>query len=237
MFDVIEVTRKILVPRFPSAADLPAEDGEPLESNWHRLQINLLVESTHQLLAGRDDYFAGGNMFIYYSTQQLRDRDYRGPDFFVALDVPAGDRAVWVSWEEDGRLPDVIVELLSPSTLEADLTTKKRLYERVFKTPDYFACNPDGEPWLQGWHLNGEYSPLTPDEHGRLWCQALQVWLGPWEGEYQKTQGKWLRFFRPDGALAPTHEEAARAERQRAEAAEAEVARLRAELERRSGKS
>jgi len=43
------------------------------------------------------------------------NRDFRGPDFSVALDV-AGDleRQGWVVWEEEGRYSDVIVELMSP---------------------------------------------------------------------------------------------------------------------------
>jgi Uma2 family endonuclease len=34
--------------------------------------------------------------------------------------------------------PDVIVELLSDSTAAQDKGTKKDIYERVFKTSDYF---------------------------------------------------------------------------------------------------
>ncbi len=42
---------------------------------------------------------------------------YRGPDAFLVRNVDAGHkRDVWVSWEEDGRFPDLILELLSPST-------------------------------------------------------------------------------------------------------------------------
>lgn len=52
MFDVIEVVRRIEVPRAPSIDELPTEDGEPLESNWHRVQINLLVDISHQLWPG-----------------------------------------------------------------------------------------------------------------------------------------------------------------------------------------
>ena len=49
--------------------NLPVEDGEPLETNWHRIQINLLVDLTNQLWYDRTDFFAGGNMFIYYSAR------------------------------------------------------------------------------------------------------------------------------------------------------------------------
>lgn len=41
-------------------------------------------------------------------------------------------------WEEDGRYPHVIAELLSDSTAAQGKGTKKDIYERVFKTPDYF---------------------------------------------------------------------------------------------------
>ncbi len=63
--------------------ELPAEDGVPIESNWHRIEINLLIDSVHSLWRDRDDYFAGGNMFIYFSLEQIRRKNYRGPDFFV----------------------------------------------------------------------------------------------------------------------------------------------------------
>jgi len=33
----------------------------------------------------------------------------------------------WVVWEENGRYPDVIVELMSPTTAEIDTSAKKEL--------------------------------------------------------------------------------------------------------------
>jgi len=67
MSKVIEWIERIEALEFPP--DLPYEDGEPLESNWHRIQINLLVDLTHQLWSFRDDYFVGGNMFVYFSAR------------------------------------------------------------------------------------------------------------------------------------------------------------------------
>jgi Uma2 family endonuclease len=133
----IEVVERIIIPDLPHI-ELPGEDGLPLESNWHRIQINLLVESVRQLWRGRTDFFAAGNMFLYYSLPQARNRDYKGPDFFVVKNVEGGDRRAWIIWEEDGRLPNVIIELLSPTTADADLGSKKDLYEQTFKTPGYF---------------------------------------------------------------------------------------------------
>ena len=253
---IIEVVQRIEVPDMPDI-DLPYEDGEPLESNWHRLQINLLGDMLHQHWPERTDFFAGGNMFVYYSLEQASTWDYKGPDFFVVLGVDgARPRHSWIVWQEQGRYPDVIVELLSPTTISQDLGPKKDLYERVFKTSEYFCVNPDD--WsLQGWHLeNMHYVALQPDARGWLWAETLQLCLGLREGRFQGTSMNWLRFFTPAGMLVPTAEESAetahtraeteqarakteraRAEAQhaRVEALEAENTRLRAELERLRG--
>lgn len=236
---VIEIKQRIWVPDIPDI-DLPSEDGEPLESHWHRLQINLLGDMLHQHWQDRTDYFAGGNMFVYYSLRQARNRDYKGPDFFVVLDVDGTrSRPSWIVWQEDGRYPDIIIELLSPTTAAEDLGAKKDLYERVFKTSEYFCVDPEDHT-LRGWQLEkSQYAPLQADARGLLWSEQLQLWLGFQEGHFQGTPDIWLRFFEPSGALVPTGEEVAEAERTRAEAertraeaVEAENARLRAELER-----
>jgi Uma2 family endonuclease len=246
---IIEVVQRIEVPEMPDI-DLPYDDGEPLESDWHRLQINLLGDALRQHWPERTDSFAGGNMFVYYSLEQARNRDYRGPDFFVVLGVDGTrPRHSWIVWEEEGRYPDVIVELLSPTTISQDLGPKKDLYEHTFKTSEVFCVNPDD--WsLQGWRLeNMHYVALQPDDRGRLWAGTLQLWLGIQEGQFQGTLTSWLRFFTPTETLVPTAEEAAataearaetereraEAEHARAEALESENAQLRAELERLRG--
>lgn len=61
--------------------DLIFDDGEPLESNRHRVAMNVLIRSAQQFLLPRPDSFVGGNMFVYYSRQQAMNRDFRGPDF------------------------------------------------------------------------------------------------------------------------------------------------------------
>ncbi|NEO25936.1 MAG: Uma2 family endonuclease [Kamptonema sp. SIO4C4] len=203
------------------------DDGEPLESNRHRIAMNVLIESINQEFAHRNDFFAGGNMFIYYSREQAKNRDFRGPDFFVVLDIDGSyPRQGWVVWDEAGRYPDVIVELMSPSTLQTDLTRKKDLYERTFRTADYFVYDPFNPNSLQGWHLGAtqRYRQLQPNEQGQLWCESLGLWLGVWEGTIQRETAPWLRFYNPTGQLILLSAEAERQqteqERQRAEQAE-----------------
>lgn len=227
----------------PALASLPFElvysDGEPLETNWHRIQMNLLIDLIYQVMTerGRTDFFAGGDMFVYYSYEQARDvasgRPYfRGPDVFYVGGVERRrERKAWVAWEEGGRLPDVIVELLSPSTAKIDRTVKKDLYARTFHTPEYFLYEPSSMK-LEGFRLAGDiYRPLPPNAQGRLWSDQLELEIGLWHGEQTGEESTWVRLFHSDGRLVPTPAERADAERQRADAAEAELKRLRALLD------
>jgi len=237
----------------PLPFELVTSDGEPLESNWHVIQMNFLIDLIYQAMSerGRTDFFAGGNMFVYYSYEQARDiaagRPYfRGPDVFYVGGVEGGiERDAWVAWEEGDRLPDLIVELLSRKTAKIDRTVKKDLYSRVFHTHEYFLYEPRTRK-LEGFRLKGDlYQPLTLNERGRLWSEELGLELGLWQGRRRDQEGTWVRLFHPDGRLVPSAEEIAEAERQRAEAerrradterqradaAEAELKRLRALLE------
>ncbi|MEC4984123.1 MAG: Uma2 family endonuclease [Oscillatoria sp. PMC 1068.18] len=217
--------------------DLIFDDGEPLESNRHRIAMNVLIRSLQQGYSDISDFFTGGNMFIYYSSSQARNiqagnHDFKGADFFAVLNVDGrNDRQGWVVWEENGRYPDVIVELMSPSTARIDKGPKKDIYEQVFRTPDYFIYDPFDAESLQGWHLdhgNG-YQELQPNERGWLWCQRLGYWLGTWEGTIDRETAVWLRFYDESGNLVPLPEEAAQ---QQAEAAqkEAEMAQQQVEV-------
>ncbi|MCT7961090.1 Uma2 family endonuclease [Laspinema sp. D1] len=199
--------------------DLIFDDGEPLESNRHRIAMNVLIAAVHEAFAGRQDYFTGGNMFVYFNSEQARNRDFKGPDFFVALNVDGiKERQGWVIWEEEGRYPNVIVELLSPSTAREDLGHKKDVYEQTFRLPEYFVYDPFAPDSLRGWRLTGPgYEELTKDDRGWLWCNSLGFWLGTWEGTLQQETATWLRFFDADGNLILLPEELAKIERQRAE--------------------
>ncbi|MEQ9553993.1 MAG: Uma2 family endonuclease [Coleofasciculus sp. G3-WIS-01] len=209
-----ETTSQTMVGWEPSMppTDLIFDDGEPLESNRHRISINVLIRSLQQAYLARNDFFTSGNMFIYYSSEQARNRDFKGPDFFAVLNVDGTtERQGWVVWEEGGRYPDVIVELMSPSTASVDTGTKKDIYERIFRTPDYFVFNPFEPNSLQGWHLDAsqQYQPLVPNEQGWLWCQKLGLWLGTWQGTIDRETAVWLRFYDQNGNLVPLPEEAA----------------------------
>jgi hypothetical protein len=94
---------------------------------------------------------------------------------------------------------------MSDSTATVDITTKKDLYERTFKTPDYFVYDPFDPDALQGWHLDLDegYREIAANEQGWLWCQRLGLWLGTWQGTIDTEEAVWLRFYDQEGNLVP----------------------------------
>ncbi len=169
---------------------------------------------------------------------------------------PLREREGWVAWEEGGRLPDVIFELLSKSNTLAHREAKKELYAKVFGTAEYFVVGRKGRR-LDGFRLaGGAYRPIVPDGRSLLWSEQIGLFVGLWQGWVGgQIQAGWVRLYRPDGILVPTPQERAEAaeqradeerqradeerqraeaERRRAEAAETELTRLRA-LEKQTG--
>ncbi len=222
----------------PTADQLPYDDGEPMESPWHSDNARLLRAGYIAARGGRrEDYYVGANMFVYYSMQQVRNKDYKGPDVYIVKNVDGTKpRLSWVAWEEDGRYPDVIFELLSQSTQQQDLGEKKRIYEQIFRTPEYFCIAPEAE-YMLGWRLkNGKYEPIEPDERGWLWSQELALWLGIWTGKVLDEEHTWARFYTAAGSLVLLPEEAekqrADEEKQRADELAARLSALEAELAR-----
>ncbi|WP_224095061.1 Uma2 family endonuclease [Nostoc sp. MS1] len=176
-------------------------DEPPLETELHLRQIILLLQCLEWLWRDRNDFYAAGNLTIYYSPRQLKSEYFRGPDFFVVLGTERKTRKSWVVWEEDGKYPNVILEILSDSTAKTDRGLKKTIYQDTFRTPDYFWFDPYTQEFA-GFHiLDGKYEPLQANEQGYLWSQQLELYLGVHQGL--------VRFFTVDGELVPTPEEEA----------------------------
>jgi Uma2 family endonuclease len=215
-----------------------------MESNRHRQQMVLLIQALKRAWSDRHDFFVGGNMFVYFSETQVKKNDYRGPDFFVVLGTTDRDRRSWVAWGEDGKLPDVVVELLSDRTRKVDWGEKMHIYSRLWKTSEYFLYDPWSHA-LDGFRLDPstlDYVRLTPGSRGDLFCQRLGLTLGLRQGTYEGVEALWLRLIDSTGAVIPSPTEAEEAavaavaaERQRADAEKdrADAEKDRADVERR----
>ena len=210
----------------PTKDEIPFTDGMPVESERQALQMDLLFEPLRRYFAGQDVY-VGKNQTVWYSEQQVRNRDFLGPDLYVVLGVAPHEREGWVIWHE-GKAPDVAVEILSPSTAARHRGVKKRIYQENIRLGNYFWFDPATHE-LAGFRLTDSgYIAIEPDAAGRLPCPMLDLTLVLWDGVYMQRPGPWLRWATRTGDLLPTEAEA---EQQRAEAAEraAEVERQRAE--------
>lgn len=176
-------------------------DEPPLETELHLRQIMLLLQCLEWVWHDRQNFYACGNLTIYYSPRQRKSEQFRGPDFFVVLGTERKPRKSWVVWEEEGKYPNIIVEILSSKTAKTDRGFKKQIYQDIFRTPDYFWFDPESLEF-QGFHLlDGQYQPLQPNSQGWLWSQQLELYLG-----IQDTK---LRLFTTEGQLIPTPVEAA----------------------------
>ncbi|MDX2229693.1 MAG: Uma2 family endonuclease [Leptolyngbyaceae cyanobacterium bins.349] len=212
------LTAQELADLMPDARQLESNEPE-MESSLHYAQLALLVACLEWLWRDRTDFFIGANLTIYFSREQLKNRDFRGPDFFLVKRTQQQPRRSWVVWEEGGQYPDLIIELLSSSTAQTDQNLKKELYQNRFRTPEYFWFSPETLEFKGFRLVNQQYEAIAPNQTGCCWSEALGLFLGVREGQ--------LRYFLPSGELVPTPAEAAA--QAQAAAAQAQAAVTQAE--------
>jgi len=194
------VTAQQLEQQMPDATHLLSDEPE-MESSLHYMQLLILVTSLEWLWRDQNDFFIGADITIYFSRQQLKNRQFRSPHFFLVKDTEKRPRTSWVVWEEDGRYPDLIIELLSNSTAKVDLNLKKSFYENSFHPPEYFWFSPESLEFAGLKLVGNQYQEIVANQEGYLWSEVLDLYLGVANSK--------LRYFTSEGELVPTPEEAA----------------------------
>jgi hypothetical protein len=151
-----------------------------------------------------------------------------------------------VIWQE-GKLPLIVVELISPTTEKEDLgrtlrdvskpPTKWEVYERWLRVPYYLVFDRRTDH-LRIFQLSANAYQQVEDHQNRLWIEEAELGIGLWQGRYLNLDRLWLRWYDREGNWLPTPVEQERAavkqERVRAEQerVRAEQERVRAEQER-----
>lgn len=170
--------------------EYPTSDGKPMaESDLHIL----VLSATRQLLinhfASDPNIYVSGNNLMYY--ERGNPRKSVSPDVYLVHGIPKKLRDLYLVWEE-GKGPDVVIEITSKTTRREDLNSKMALYRDVLKVPEYFLFDPRREylkTSLKGHRLIGqEYMPIDLSD-GRLPSEQLALHLEP--------QGTNLRFWDP----------------------------------------
>jgi len=209
------------------AVHYPDCDGQPMaESEWQLIPMLYLLSGLRTHFLAREDVYVGGDMFLYY--EEGNPRVSVAPDAFVVFGVEDRVRMNYKVWEE-GKGPDFVLEVASPSTWREDVRRKPGIYAGL-GVREYFLFDPLGRhytPRLRGYRLvAGEYERLTAvesiDRTLTLHSEVLDLDL--------RTQGEEIRFHDPatgETLLSYDEEHAARQE----EAAARQAAELRAERE------
>lgn len=227
----------------PTMYDLPSEDPEEpgLPDMFHYHQPYLLQQTFCPPDYPPDQFFAAGNLNLYYDVHHPLWR--KRPDWFAVLGVSRlyderDLRLSYVVWQE-GALPFIVVELLSPGTDKEDLgqtlrevkqpPTKWEVYERILRIPYYVVYDRYTGQLRAFTQTGGRYRQLDLPEP-RLWLPEVRLGLGLWSGVYENTECQWLRWYTADNQWIPTTAERLELERQRAEREQKRAERLAAQL-------
>ncbi len=162
----------------PDEVEYPESDGEPMaESDVHREDLTYLVDALSYHFRDQPEVYVSGNLLVYYEEGNPAARV--APDVFVVHGVPRGRRRTYLLWQE-GRAPQLVIELTSKSTRQLDEGKKAELYAD-WGVEEYFLFDPLGEylePRLQGRRLRGgKYRRLRPAADGSLRSRVLGMSL------------------------------------------------------------
>jgi Uma2 family endonuclease len=198
---------------------LPESDGEPMaETDKHRKQMIALLDCLDEYFRPRPDIYVSGNIFAYPPRDERGERRSVCPDLFVVRGIEKKDRRIY-DMEVEGKAPELIIELVSRSTMIEDLGNKRVIYASL-GVREYFLFDPLGEAFpspLRGFRLEGnDYIPMMGS---RLHSEVLGLDLVVEDGK--------LRLYDPKtGERLRTHEES-EADRRKAEARAAKEAKAR----------
>lgn len=227
------------------------EHDEPLASDPHSDEQTYCFMALRYLLNPDGHYVS---MDRWLRMDPADETDKLLPDFLIARHVLARQWNVneYVPWEV-GKPPEVVGEILSPSSEGADKVDKPKRYAEL-GVREYFLFDPDGTyrvPRIQGWTLRGDggRDALLPGEDGGVASRVLPVRFllvddhvgvvdtrtGRLALRYEDVQRLLLEEAAARLAADQARHQAEQAQQREAvarRAAEAEAARLRAELER-----
>jgi len=206
----------------------PSSDGKPMaETEANAVQMTDLIFALRHLLEAMPRVHVAGNQLMYYD----RDDGWKhvSPDVYVATGVAPGMRESWKTWEE-GKFPDIVFEIVSPSTAGRDLGEKLVIYSRL-GVREYYIFDPQDivRPRFQAYHRAGDWlAPLEPGRDGQIHSTVAPFAL--------RVIGDRLRAIDPaSGTVCPTPDEERQsrlAAEARADSAEQALADARAELAR-----
>ena len=141
------------------------EDVEYPEGHWiaqsvaHGVTVRQAATALDLHFQERSDVLVAMELLVYYelgnNTAKIQ------PDAQVVFGVGRGNRSSYRVWDE-GKAPDFVLEVASPSTADTDARHKAREYSRI-GVREYWRIDPQGalvSSPLEGYVLSGgRYAP------------------------------------------------------------------------------
>jgi Uma2 family endonuclease len=230
------------IPLTPDDLLDPQLGDEVTQSDPHAQVVTALYELLKRRFEGIEDVVVLFDMKILWGIPGLPEPS---PDIAVVRGIPKRDGRSTYKVAEEGALPSLIIEVVSYSDAEMyrnDHDKKVKLYQRV-GIPEYLIIDPPFPPHdpltLIGYRLaaDGRYRRIEPDAQGRLHSETTDLRFAP-AADRRTVQvsdgatGERLLTASEEQAGRLREAEARKAAEERVREAEAEVAQLRAELER-----
>ncbi|MBD2620389.1 Uma2 family endonuclease [Microcystis flos-aquae FACHB-1344] len=218
----------------PSAEELPSSDETPVDNQLQNDLPNLLLSLLALIWSGRDDWYFGVDMAVYYNP----DESAFVPDGFLAVGVnhDTGERGrlSYILWGEKYILPILFLEVISEKKYNSEYEEKFLNYQTLGIL--YYAIyNPlsgrrgrfKNRQRLEVYKLiSGKYE-LLESENNRVWLPEIGLALGYEKGEHIAWYREWLYWYDQSGNRYLTAEE--RAKNAEAIAAQERLAKQEAE--------
>jgi Uma2 family endonuclease len=181
----------------PTAEELPDSDDTPVDNELQELAPTLLKAILAYLWRDRTDWFFGIDMGIYYNP----DEPPIVPDGFLSLGVESVKsenlRSSYVLWEEQGILPQLVLEVVSKK-YRREYSGKKDFYEQL-GILYYVVYNPlrRRKPSLEVYKLiQGHYLPVIGNP---VWLPELGLGIGKERQIYQGREREWMFWYDQEG--------------------------------------
>jgi Uma2 family endonuclease len=181
----------------PTAEDLPDSDDTPVDNELQELAPTLLKAVLAYLWKDRTDWFFGIDMGIYYNP----DEPAIVPDGFLSIGVESVKsenlRSSYVLWEEQGILPQLVLEVVSKK-YRREYSGKKDFYEQL-GILYYVVYNPlrRRKPTLEIYKLmRGKYLPVIGNP---VWLPELGLGIGKERQTYQGREREWMFWYDEQG--------------------------------------
>ena len=171
--------RQILIPQDAPAPDGPefnngvyyptSELPEKTQSAYESEAMSYVFGALTARFGDREDVRVTMNMPIYYLLEGYRV-GMVWPEIAVMFGVDGKrDRPRWMTWDEKGILPSLVINIESPNEWSDSIRYKREEYARL-GVGECWRIDPSGNPSeLSGDHLvNGTYQPIevSADQSG-----------------------------------------------------------------------